>query len=84
MGNENKILSAERVAEMSERAERLLYPRLLTIEEASELLASHEALRDVLALLLNDSERNDAGFPNGIELRFAIRDAARAALKGKP
>lgn len=48
------------------------------------LCASHEALRDVLASLLDDSERMSAGFPNAVELRFAIRDAARAALKGKP
>ena len=31
--------------------------------------------------LLDDSERVDAGMPLPIEVRFAIKDAARAAIK---
>lgn len=44
------------------------------------LLEEYAALRKALTHLLDDADRASTGFPQHIEIRFAVRDGARAAL----
>lgn len=48
--------------------------------ERDALKAHVRTLRKALSHLLDDWERSNAGFPQHIELRYACRDGARAAL----
>lgn len=45
--------------------------------------ADNARLRKALTHLLDDWERTATGFPQHIEMRYACRDAARAALEVK-
>lgn len=72
-----------RVAEYNgEHRHAVLDPKrvLALLDERDALKAHVRTLRKALSHLLDDWERSNAGFPQHIELRYACRDGARAAL----
>lgn len=93
----DRLLEERKWAEAAENAVSLLEWTGGTALGIRGLVVPHDYLRGVLARvaalekalkhLLDDWERTSAGFPQHIEIRYACRDEARAALgadKGAP
>lgn len=82
---QSRIAELERERDaLKAEVERLDAQRLLQMKQTNTVLADLQAhvrtLRESLTHLLDDWERSHAGFPQHIEVRYACRDGARAAL----